>query len=201
MRFERRMAGGDDDASHLALSLLCTAPTPWGDLLSCQADPGTLLPAIAELGNNRGDWLWRIMFNQESGQTRFMRRNPMTASIAVSKQSLEPPCYDPVSALETLRLTIGRDQPELRLSGSAGVGNFILQASLDGKERIEVPAGAFDAYRLACQVSTFPAGKVDRGQNSYHLTLWLSRDERRLPLRAEAETVMGDIIVVATEVI
>jgi hypothetical protein len=194
-------AGNNDDGEpRFFHTLNCSGATPWGNQLSCEIDPESLLPLSAELGESSGGWLWRLLFDQNSGQVRFMRRSPLTSAISVQKQILFKPCYDPVSALEALRKRIGPGQKSLSIKGTAGEEQFEFQALLDGEEMLEVPAGQFEALRLACQVHILPNGgpPQESGPNSF--MLWLTNDEMRMPLKAEAQTPFGLLTILATRI-
>jgi hypothetical protein len=195
-----RRAKENSQADARAIVWECSESTPWGNRLSCETNTQTRLPASAELRDSGRGWLWKLLFNQEAGTARYMRRNPLTAAIAVKKLALDGHCHDPLSALEAVRLGISDRQTDLRVHGTAGVGRFVLTAGLEGQEALELPAGRFQTLRLACQVSLITGEDWDQEKGPYPFTLWLSHDQLRLPLRAAAPTSLGDLTMQAIEI-
>ena len=200
LNLECRSDGGKGEKNRLWSCLSSSTPTPWGTRLSCEADAATLLPLKAEMAGGGEGWRWRLLFDQAGGLVRYFKKSRVTAAVSVNKLKLGSPCLEPVSSLEMLRRRIGPARPELSLSGTVGAGHFVLDARLKGREAIEVPAGRFEAYRLDCEVRTSnPAG--GGGSNGSHpFNLWLTGDDRRLPLRAEGKTALGPFSLSATEI-
>lgn len=63
-----------------------------------------------------------------------------------------------------------------------------LRGRVAGTERVQAPAGSFEAFRLEGS-----AARADEPQRSYPIRLWIGADARRLPVRLTAGTALGTI--------
>jgi hypothetical protein len=71
-----------------------------------------------------------------------------------------------------------------------GVKSFRMQASVVGTERLATPIGELDVFRVT--VSTDFSGSLTTRSA---LTIFYTRDDKHLPVRAEAEFVLGKVVL------
>jgi len=72
-----------------------------------------------------------------------------------------------------------------------GSTRYIFNFKVSDREKITTPLGTFDAYRLVPAVDYESDGKLS--QSATGTVIWVSADERRLPLRAESQAFIGTV--------
>lgn len=105
--------------------------------------------------------------------------------------SIPADAHDMLSALYALRARRTLT-PGARLSLSVCDSGRLYTAllSVGGSENVDTPAGRFDAYRLTPVVRN-AAGQTEK----LGVTLWLTSDARRLPVRLEVELAVGRFVI------
>jgi hypothetical protein len=130
-------------------------------------------------------------------RVRFHRNNATATTIHEKKgekkkeyqHSVPPSAQDLLAAIFMLReqrLAIG-DQVEIPIF--TGRRLFTLKARVDRKEVMEVPAGKFNTVVLRIRVEF--SGKL---ANKRDLNLYLTDDFRHLPVRMDAEFIVGSLV-------
>jgi hypothetical protein len=113
------------------------------------------------------------------------------AGYAESKEGIRfpvlPGARDPLSALFAVRAAPLRAGGEYTLEVQDMGRDIRIEIAVNGPEATAVPAGAFEALRLDCRIRR----QLDI-RPEIPLRLWLSNDERRLPLRADVELPVGN---------
>jgi len=72
-----------------------------------------------------------------------------------------------------------------------GSTRYIFNFTVAAREKITTPLGTFDAYRLVPAVDYESDGKLS--QSATGIVIWVSADDRRLPLRAESQAFIGKV--------
>lgn len=72
-----------------------------------------------------------------------------------------------------------------------GSTRYIFDFKVDGREKITTQLGTFDAYRLVPGVDYESDGKLS--QSASGTVVWVSADNRRLPLRCESNAFIGKV--------
>ncbi len=70
---------------------------------------------------------------------------------------------------------------------------FTLRADVVGRDRIETPAGTFEAVRV--QVRTGFEGKFSTKRDTF---IWFSDDSRHVPVRVSADFAVGSVVATVT---
>ncbi len=73
----------------------------------------------------------------------------------------------------------------------SGTNRYVFDFNVEGKERIQVPVGTFNALKVSPGIVYLSNGKL-RSQ-ARETTIWISDDKRHLPLRMEAATFIGTV--------
>ena len=73
----------------------------------------------------------------------------------------------------------------------SGTNRYVFSFDVDGKEKVQVPVGTFEALKVTPGVVYLSNGKL-RSQ-ARGMTIWISADNRHLPLRMEAATFIGTV--------
>jgi hypothetical protein len=97
--------------------------------------------------------------------------------------------HDLTGAFMWLRLQALEPGQRLEIPVCSEETQFVLVAEVVGRERIETPAGSFDALKV--QVRTAFEGKFSTKRDSY---LWLSDDPRHIIVRITADFAVGSLV-------
>ena len=73
----------------------------------------------------------------------------------------------------------------------SGTNRYVFSFDVEGKEKVQVPVGTFEALKVSPGVVYLSNGKL-RSQ-AREMTIWISADSRHLPLRMESSTFIGTI--------
>ncbi|HET9597552.1 MAG TPA: DUF3108 domain-containing protein, partial [Anaeromyxobacteraceae bacterium] len=147
-----------------------------------RASRGTDVNAI-EVGDRHFD---QSRFDRESGKAtvKITRKGRVTQST----HDVPADVHDLASALYFLRLQPLAPGARYAYPVFSGKDTFLLEAQVEGHERVETPAGAFDALRVRVRL-----GFQDRWKSKRDAQVWLTTDARRVPVRATADFALGSI--------
>jgi hypothetical protein len=117
-----------------------------------------------------------------------------TATVVRRDLSLPTSAHDPLSALYVLRTLPMRPRSETTIAVVNDGEIYQVKVTITGRETLATPLGTLAAWKLAPRV-------FDRhGKPAEHeLTIWLSDDARRLPLRIDANLTVGRFSLVLRE--
>jgi uncharacterized protein DUF3108 len=141
-----------------------------------------------EIGDRHTD---RARFDRENGTAtvKVMRKGRTKAST----HDVPRDVHDLASALLFLRMQPLAPGARYEFPVFSGTAVFVLKAEVEGQERVETPAGRFDAIRVKVQLGFKDKFKTQRASH-----VWISADARRIPVRATADFAMGSIDVQLT---
>jgi hypothetical protein len=120
-----------------------------------------------------------IVFDQEAGKARYHDGRVFDTM---------PGIHDVLSAfyfVRTLELEVGQRFGVMTHSSRK---NYSLEVIVHGRERVEVPAGTFDCFVVEPVI-------IGEGlfQHEGKLTIWMTADERRLPVLMKTKVKVGSI--------
>ena len=147
-----------------------------------RASRGSDLNAI-EIGDRHTD---RTRFDRVQGKARVevIRKE----KVRESTHDVPRDVQDLASALLFLRLQPLAPGMRFEYPVFHGTSSFALLAEVQGTERVNTPAGQFDALRIKVRLGLGDKFKTKR--DSY---VWLSNDERHIPVRMSAEFAVGSM--------
>lgn len=147
-----------------------------------RASRGSDLNAI-EIGDRHTD---RARFDLEGGKARVQ----VTRKGKVLESSLQIPrgVQDLASALLYLRLQHLAPGARFEYPVFHGTSTFMLRAEVEGREKIDTPAGRTEALRIKLQLGF--EGRFKSRRDAY---VWLSEDLRHVPVRMTAEFSVGSM--------
>jgi len=157
-------------------------------------DAKTLLPSLSHERKRTASREKRITtrFDQKAGlatveEWRSDRPEPKTKKVPTGSG------LDAASAFLYMRAAAVPQGQARSLTVLSGDKLYEVALRLRGAERIEVPAGTFDAMLFDADVRR-AAGETSAGEEakSLHAQLWLSR-QGRMPLRLEARVALGHV--------
>jgi hypothetical protein len=149
-----------------------------------QVSRGSDLNAI-EVGDRHTD---RARIDRENGvaTVRVMRKGRVTER----RHEVPRDVHDLASALLALRARALAPGSRLDLPVFSGNDLFTMRAEVEGIERVDTPAGSFDALRIKLRLGFTDKFKTDRDSH-----VWLTNDARRIPVKARADFAVGSVII------
>jgi len=144
---------------------------------------GSDLQAI-EVGDRHAD---SARFDRENGKAhiRIVRKGHKFEDT----YDMNPESLDFASALLWLRLQTLADGAHYEIPVFTTHGTFTLVAAVGGRERLETPAGTFDAVKVA--VGTRFSGNFASKRDTF---VWFSTDQRHVPVRVSADFAVGSVV-------
>ncbi|MBM3317475.1 MAG: DUF3108 domain-containing protein [Candidatus Eisenbacteria bacterium] len=126
---------------------------------------------------------------------RFDPRNHLAVYDDGKIVEILPGAHDILSAFFAVRARRMEPGDSFHLDCHADRKNYPLRTDVLRRERIEVPAGTFDCLVLEPALRT-PGLFKQEGT----LTVWLSDDERRIPVQMKSKLAIGSIAAVLTDI-
>lgn len=106
---------------------------------------------------------------------------------------LAPGSLDPLSAFYYTRLAIHDETSRMERPVTDGKRNFMGSASVVRREQITLSNGSvYDTYCLVPDMGLF--GEVSKTEKTPTLFLWVTADDKRIPVRIQTKVKVGQII-------
>jgi hypothetical protein len=105
---------------------------------------------------------------------------------------IKPGTFDPLSAFYFTRLFNWEHQKEIQRPVTDGKKNIMGKAHLIKRETIQTAAGTFDAYLYEPDIEHI--GGVFEKSPDAKIKLWVTADERRVPIRLESKVIVGSFV-------
>jgi hypothetical protein len=152
-----------------------------------RASRGSDLNAV-EVGDRHTD---RARFDRERGKAvvQVLRKGRLQEST----KDVPRDVHDLASALLDLRLRPLAAGARFELPVLHGTHTFVLRAEVEGKENVSTPAGRFEAWRVKVRL-----GFADRFETRRDSFVWLSTDDRHVPVRMSADFAVGTVVATLT---
>lgn len=103
-----------------------------------------------------------------------------------------PGTFDPYSAFFFTRLFDWAKASELTRPVTDGKKNIIGRARLIKRERITVPLGTYDTFLIEPDIEHI-GGVFEKSKNA-KIELWVTADEKRIPVRLKSKVVVGSFV-------
>ncbi|WP_299979544.1 DUF3108 domain-containing protein [Desulfobacula sp.] len=100
--------------------------------------------------------------------------------------------FGPVSAFYKMRTLDFKADQNLSFPVTDGKKYFMQKARVIKKEKITVPSGTFDTYLLVPQINHF-SGVFKKSENPT-VKLWVTADDRKIPVRIKVKVFIGSVI-------
>ena len=150
-------------------------------------DTRSLLPSLA------------TMYSDEGGRKRYKtttftgtgtaQYEVKTSTTSTASLKLPPTAQDPLGAIYILRALPLKPGLSIPIPITDSGKSYTMRVRVGGRETIRSGLGALPALKIALSV-TDSAGKTS---GSGGLTLWLSDDERKLPVKFQAGLAIGSV--------
>jgi hypothetical protein len=160
------------------------------DYMTEQMQPGSLIPNqmyIRQRENQRSDD-YRAIFDREQKLVTLTKTNHKGTQ---TKLFIAKNPWGPLSgAMMALSLPLAPGE-RYSIDVFTGTTRYVFDFKVVKRERITTQLGTFDALRLIPGVLYESGGKLT--QSATGTTIWVTADERHLPLRAEAQAFIGKV--------
>ena len=127
-------------------------------------------------------------FNRSTGLVTLTKHNRKGEQV---KEFISTNPWGPLSgALMALSLPL---EPGKHFAADVFTGStrYIFEFNVAAKEKITTGLGTFEAYRLIPRVDYESDGKLS--QSASEIAIWVTADDRRLPLRVESQAFFGRV--------
>lgn len=152
-------------------------------------DAYTLLPQRGSLYSEEGRRR-RMKATRFDHVTRTAQFEMTTATVVKKELPLPPYAQDPLSAVYVIRALPLREGLTLTMPVVDGDDVYRMHVAVTGHETVTTPLGQFLAWKVTPVVLNAHGAPQGLG-----LSLWISDDARRLPLRMEAEMPVGRFVL------
>jgi hypothetical protein len=149
-------------------------------------DVYTLLPQRGSLYSQEGKRrrMKVTRFNQAARTADFEVR---TASVVKRSVALPPYVQDALSAVYVLRAVQLKEGDRFAMPVSDGGTNYRVMFAVGRREPVKVGPGSFTAFRITPTITDSRGQSVGRA-----MSVWLSDDARKLPLKLQADLPVGN---------
>ncbi|HAR34247.1 MAG TPA: DUF3108 domain-containing protein [Desulfobacter sp.] len=138
-----------------------------------------------ETGSEQRDIL--VQFDWEQGVARYSNFNAPREPITIPSGT-----FDPLAAFYKIRGMDLGNKKEIKFPITDGKKCFMGRATVVGQETITCFNTTYDTYVIEPEVIHF--GGVFEKSDKPMLRFWITRDERRLPVRIQSKVIVGSII-------
>jgi len=150
-------------------------------------DPELLLPRRFEKHQREGSYEKDLLI-------KFDRDHDVAVYENGDEVVIDRWAQDELSAFYYLRLLPLEPGRDVLIDNHTNRKNYPLKVIVQGRETISVPAGTFDCWVIEPVVRE---GGIFQAKGT--LTIWLTADERRIPVRMRTKIVVGSITVSLVE--
>ena len=128
-----------------------------------------------------------VQFNWEKSIARYSNFNAGRKPITIP-----PGTFDPLAAFYKLRCMDLGDKKDIQFPITDGKKCFMGRAKVVGQETITCFNTTYDTYVIEPELVHF--GGVFKKSDKPTLRLWITKDERHLPVRIRSKVIVGSII-------
>jgi hypothetical protein len=181
----------------------------WNDRMESLVDSNSLLPYVMETIIKDGDKRWKekVLFRRLERKATFIHPDRKSGKEIIDQFPITANSMDPLSAFFNLRYRISPTSPLQSFGGLTGTKKFKIEGKLVGEEKIRVPAGSFDTYRIECTLSYWPIkGKTQKQLKKTSkdeiraFSLWITKDSHHYPVQIRYRLSVGSLWVRAVSI-
>ncbi len=125
-----------------------------------------------------------VTFDREGGYAQYSNFGKEDEPIEI-----EPRTFDPLSVFYAFRMMPIEENSRVELYVSDGRTLQLGEGRVGGRETVRVPAGEFDAVLVEPDMRD--VGGVFEESDDATLRIWISDDERRIPVRLSSKVAVG----------
>jgi hypothetical protein len=128
-----------------------------------------------------------VNFNWERHEAQYSNFEEIRKPI-----SILPGAFDPLSIFYAFRLHALKENNELETPVTDGKKCVTAKAKVLRKERIKLGIGSYDTYLVEPDLQHI--GGVFKKSKNARLQIWVTSDERRIPVRIKSKVVVGSFV-------
>ena len=128
-----------------------------------------------------------VNFDWEKQEAQYSNFDEIEAPIPIL-----PGTFDPLSVLYYVRMNPLLENQNIRRPVTDGKKNITGNLRVLKRETLRVPAGKFDTYKV--EPSTEGIGGVFKKDKDAKIHIWLTADERRLPVKVKSKVAVGSFV-------
>lgn len=128
-----------------------------------------------------------VEFDWDKNQAHYSNYGQKRAPITI-----QPGTFDPLSSFYYTRLFDWNNHKELERPVTDGKKNIMGRARLIKKETITVPSGTYDTFLFEPDIKHI--GGVFEKSKEAKIEIWVTADERRIPVRLKSKVVVGSFV-------
>lgn len=106
--------------------------------------------------------------------------------------SILPGSFDPLSILYAFRLHDLKENTEIEIPVTDGKKSVVGKARVVKREKIELKGGIYDTYLVEPELEHI--GGVFEKSEDAKLNLWVTADERRIPVKLKSKVIVGSFV-------
>ena len=150
-------------------------------------DTDTLRPTVATIYSDERGRTRRRLMRFRPGDVADYEVQVRTNPVNKSEFKTQPSSLDPLSALYVMRTLPLKPGQTTTVPFANNGKNYRLRLSVAGREQVRTGLGQLPALKITPQILE----EDGRPATTRTLTLWMSDDARRLPLRMEVDLPVG----------
>lgn len=153
-----------------------------------RVDSGSLAPQKMYIRQSENKRLndYNVIFDRQAGTVTMVKSNRKGKQV---RQFVSPAPWGPVSgSLIALSQPLAVGERYV-FDVFTGTTRYVFDFKVAGREKITTPLGTFDTFRLVPGVLYDSSGKLK--QSATATTIWVTADQRHLPVRAQAQAFVG----------
>lgn len=136
-------------------------------------------------GNTKRDV--QVIFNWDNNTAQYFNFGKLEKTI-----SIMPGSFDPLSVFYYSRLLGLKEGAQITRPVTDGKKCVVGRAKILKRERISLRSGTYDAFLLEPELRHI-GGVFEKSENA-KIQLWVSADDRRLPLKIKSKVVVGSFV-------
>ena len=135
-----------------------------------------------------------VLFDLETGTAQYRRNEDLRDPIEVP-----PDIQDPLSCFYVFRTLPVPESGAVSLNVSDGKKVVHGVVKLIGKETVETPAGTFETVIIEPELEGL--GGIFKKSPGARILIWITDDDRRMPVKMQSEVSIGHFTAVLTKVV
>jgi len=103
-----------------------------------------------------------------------------------------PGSFDPLSVYYAFRMMDFKEGDSIEMPVTDGKKSVMGRATVVGREPVDIDGTVYDTYRIEPELKHF--GGVFKKSTDNKLAIWITADERKIPVKMEVEVVIGSVV-------
>lgn len=128
-----------------------------------------------------------VFFDWQSGTVWYSNMGETRDPIPVL-----PGSFDPLSVYYAFRMMDFKEGDTIEMPVTDGKKSVMGRATVVRRETVDIDGTVYDAYRIEPELKHF--GGVFKKGSDNRLAIWITADERKIPVKMEVEVIIGSVV-------